>query len=246
MAEPDRVAHFWSRVDRSGGPDACWPWTGAVYKQTGYGQASKIDGSRGGTTAHRLAWIITYGDPGSHVAPSGKVVTNRVRHLCPSPSGPNRLCCNPAHLGVGSDKDNADDRSADGNTFQGEQVAISKLTASDVVEALTAHAAGASTSSLARRFGVSRMTMAAAIHGDTWSHVAPEMQRPARLAPTPKVLTAADVVEIRQACNEGQSVYSLAKRFGVNKATVAAVASRATWKHVGAGGADEAGERRSR
>ncbi len=180
---PDSVAHFWSRVDWSGGPTACWPWTGPAYVATGYGQATNIHDLPGASTsdstvAHRLAWIITNGDPGTHVAPSGKVVVNRIRHRCPG--GPNRLCCNPAHLAIGTDKANADDRLADGNTFRGEQVAISVLTEAAVVAALEAHAAGATVAALARRHGVHRMTMSAAIHGDTWTHVRPDLPRPSR------------------------------------------------------------------
>src|SRR5438874_974236 len=28
---------FWSKVDKSGGPDACWPWTGCI-NAWGYGK----------------------------------------------------------------------------------------------------------------------------------------------------------------------------------------------------------------
>lgn len=180
----DRIEKFWQRVDRTGGAGACWPWTGPVYSATGYGQASTVEmpGSpkSPSTTAHRQAWIITIGDPGTHVAPSGRVIPNRVRHRCPG--GPNRLCCNPSHLTIGSDKDNADDRQSDGNTHRGESVAIHKLTDAAVAEALIRYADGESCSALARHFGVSRMTMSAALHGETWTHVAPEMERRPRRA----------------------------------------------------------------
>src|SRR5262245_35045500 len=47
---------FWSLVDKSGGPDACWPWMGS--KDKGYGRISWL-----GKTypAHHLAWILVNG-----------------------------------------------------------------------------------------------------------------------------------------------------------------------------------------
>lgn len=207
----------------------------SVTGSTGYGQAttiSELPGSPPGkqTTAHRQAWIITNGAPRDHVAPSGRVITNRVRHRCPG--GPNRLCCNPAHLAVGTDKDNTDDRAGDGNTFRGEQVTIAKLTKVAVIEALAAHAAGESVRALARRFGVSRATMSCAIHGDTWGHVSPEVRRPRRGAPAGRKLTAADVVKIRSDHASGRSAYSLAKEYEVGRTTIVKIINRETWKNV--------------
>lgn len=80
-------------VDRSGGPDACWPWTDSV-NQNGYG---KVRGAgREGVYAHVLAYA-TWGGP----IPEGY----QVDHLChnrelwcdPLDCG-HRRCCNPAHL----------------------------------------------------------------------------------------------------------------------------------------------------
>lgn len=34
---PDIVAKFWAQVDRSGGPDACWPWLGKKTKEDARG-----------------------------------------------------------------------------------------------------------------------------------------------------------------------------------------------------------------
>jgi hypothetical protein len=184
---PLRIERFWARIDRSGGPDACWVWSGAPVKTTGYGQCVAIQGlpcrpPRGITTPHRQAWIITNGDPGTHPSPKdGHPITNRIRHRCPG--GPNKLCCNPAHLEVGSDKDNADDRASDGNTFRGEQITISKLTEAAVEEALLAHADGFSIYSLAKLNHVAHATMASALHGDTWTHVRPDLPRRPRVAP---------------------------------------------------------------
>lgn len=71
---------FWSRVDRSGGPDACWPWLGAI-NQKGYGRRYH-EGKD--TTAHRVALLLS-----GQSIPDGYTVD----HLCR-----NRLCQNPHHL----------------------------------------------------------------------------------------------------------------------------------------------------
>ena len=57
MADRDNVAYFWSRVDQSAGPDACWPWT-ACKRPNGYGAVS-WQGRDGG--AHRVAFLLSGG-----------------------------------------------------------------------------------------------------------------------------------------------------------------------------------------
>ena len=74
---------FWGLVDRSGGPNACWPWLGGSAGD-GYG---RFQGER----AHRWALRLD----GRPVLP-GQVG----RHLCFNP-----ICCNPAHLAPGSKRD---------------------------------------------------------------------------------------------------------------------------------------------
>lgn len=74
--------NFFARVDQSGGPDACWPWTGPA-GTGGYGKATMP--RKGGRNAHRVAWYWTHGE----TDPTGLDID----HLCR-----NRICCNPAHL----------------------------------------------------------------------------------------------------------------------------------------------------
>lgn len=69
----------------------CWLFTGGVGSH-GYGQIVH-NGSR--TTLHRYAYSCSNGD-----IPKGLVV----RHKCDT-----KLCCNPAHLELGTYKDNAKD-----------------------------------------------------------------------------------------------------------------------------------------
>lgn len=91
---PEFLARFWSKVDRSGGPDACWPWL-ASKRSSGYGQIAL-----GGTVvgAHRVAWEIANGP-----VPDGLSVC----HNCPDRDDPS--CVNPAHLWLGTQKENVAD-----------------------------------------------------------------------------------------------------------------------------------------
>lgn len=79
---------WWRDVER-GAPDACWPWLKSTASH-GYGQTWD------GTTvrlAHRVAWALTYG-----AIPADLTID----HLCH-----NRVCCNPAHLRLLSNVENA-------------------------------------------------------------------------------------------------------------------------------------------
>lgn len=96
------IAKSWDgRVDRSGGPRACWPWTGALMTN-GYGQSRvRQDGRWRGAGAHQIAHYLATGI--WEKRSDGRLV----RHLCH-----NRRCCNPAHLIGGTAADNTDDRQA--------------------------------------------------------------------------------------------------------------------------------------
>ncbi len=78
---------FWHYVDKSAGPDACWPWTGGIQSE-GYGafywQGKKIG-------AHVLAYLLANG---LEVMPENTPHVDHVR----AKGCRMRHCCNPAHL----------------------------------------------------------------------------------------------------------------------------------------------------
>lgn len=82
----------WTKIDRSGGPDACWLWQ-ASCQSAGYGQVM-VDGRA--WLVHRWVYEQEIGP-----IPAG----HEVDHLChddtcdqPGSSCPHRRCANPRHL----------------------------------------------------------------------------------------------------------------------------------------------------
>lgn len=156
---PAIVSRFWALVDR-GAPDACWNWKGPV---RGRGYGSFNTGNRSDYT-HRLAWIITYGQ----VLP-GQVIC----HRCDNPA-----CCNPAHLFIGSQRDNMRDmvrkgRNRSSVTYRpGSSNPFARLTESQVIAIRNRYQQGGITQqSLAREYGVSRPMIGHIIARRNWKHL---------------------------------------------------------------------------
>lgn len=99
---------FWKFVDRSGGPNACWPWTSTTLR--GYGRFQRGDHPWGKRFAHRYAYELTYG-----TIPESETEFV-VMHTCDNPP-----CCNPRHLRLGTDRDNIHDCIAKGRNSRGEK-----------------------------------------------------------------------------------------------------------------------------
>lgn len=158
---------FWERVDRRT-PDECWLWTGYV-RRDGYGQVTHA-GRRSG--AHRWAFELAGG-----VIPDGYSVC----HTCDVP-----LCCNPAHLFVGTTLDNQRDSSAKGRSRfgernpmrqaaarakvsqPGERNAMAKLTRHQVGEIKRMVASGQRQRVVAQSFGVSQATVSLIVNERAW------------------------------------------------------------------------------
>jgi hypothetical protein len=159
-------ARFWSYVDRSGGPDACWPWLSAL-DQDGYGRFSWGPAkARSHYRAHRLAWLLTRGP-----LPQGHGALHSCDAGYPVGDVTYRRCCNDAHLWTGTDAENFDDMLAKSRNAHGARVNTAKLT-DDLVRSVRARcAAGERRRALARELGVCDATIDHIMQGLIWKHV---------------------------------------------------------------------------
>ena len=162
--DPATLAKFWGKVNRSGGPGACWEWTG--YRRTsprgkpGYA-AFWVTGYRY-ELAHRFAWKSA----------NGEIVGGLfVCHRCDNP-----ICCNPGHLFLGTHIHNVRDKMRKGRhrtgNHKGEAHPNALLTERDVREIRRLGATGEwRHKDLAWQFQVSNGCIGGVIRGLNWSHV---------------------------------------------------------------------------
>lgn len=126
---------FWDHVERT---DSCWIWTGARCPRQGYGRF-------GDFKAHRLVAAHIHGD----------IDGLDVCHTCDNPP-----CVNPAHLFLGTAKDNMRDMRRKGR-------GRSKLSPAQVHEIRVLWAQGGiKQHELAERFGVAFQTISKIVRGE--------------------------------------------------------------------------------
>ena len=136
---------FWSKVEVRG-KDECWPWKAATRrKEEGYG-AFWMNGRH--HPANRVALQLS----GVNM-PDGMVAC----HTCDNPG-----CCNPAHLFVGTPRENNDDKVMKGRHSKGSKHGMAKLTDEQIEEIKRHKPPGVKQvraglpQELANKFGISR------------------------------------------------------------------------------------------
>jgi len=130
---------FWNLVQR-GGPDDCWPWAHTLFPN-GYGYFRRH-------LAHRVAYELANGP-----IPAGLLVC----HACDNPP-----CCNPAHLWLGTQSDNAQDRNRKGRG-RDRSTYSRALVDPDVVRAR--YAAGETQQAIADSLGIAQATVSVIVRG---------------------------------------------------------------------------------
>ncbi len=186
---PDRL---WPKVQR-GEPGECWNWLGAK-NGNGYGRIAAETGRR--VYPHRVAWELTNGP-----IPAGLFAC----HSCDNP-----LCCNPAHIFIGTHTDNMRDMHAKGRN--------GALTKPERM------ARGDRHSSVTRPDRVPRGTRSG-------RYTKPECTARGEGHGMHK-MTEHDVIDIRTLAAFGASVRSLSEAFGVCLNTIGNIVSRRHWRHV--------------
>jgi hypothetical protein len=144
---------FWAMVDRRT-PTDCWLWKGAK-RWDGYGRYN-LPGRQ--MTAHRRSWEIANG----RELPEGM----HVLHMCDTPA-----CVNPAHLRIGSHKENMEDSKRKKRHTYGERSNTAKLTEKMVLELRAEGLRGKAIEQRAKELGIGHSTLQAIIYGRTWKHL---------------------------------------------------------------------------
>jgi hypothetical protein len=220
---------FWSKV-RIGGPDECWPWTGANDGRHGYGRVRRSSG-RGCVAAHRMAWELTNGPIPEDTSTYHGVC---VLHRCDNPP-----CCNPTHLYLGGPSENAQDAVDRGRLVapHGETHWWATLNEAQVLEVRRRYAAGENQYVLAEAFGVQQPAISRIVRGERWTRSGgvriAGRRRPARGEQSSLAkLTEAQVRQIRSRAASGETGRALAAEFGITQGAASKIIRRATWAHV--------------
>lgn len=179
----DPATRFWSKVDKSAGPEGCWTWMGGI-SPSGYGKFWLDANGIKNIGAHRYSYVL-------HLGPIPDDLY--VCHKCDK-----RSCVNPTHLFLGTSSDNMQDASIKGRLFtgdqhwthshpewvshapkhwnrlaerQGENNPQAKLTAEQVREMRSAFVLGIPAPKLAKKYGICRSTVHRIVKRIAWKHI---------------------------------------------------------------------------
>lgn len=151
----DWEKRFWEKV-KILSKNACWEWQAGKFHY-GHGQFSL---KRKNFKAHRISYILTKGS-----IPNGKCVL----HKCDNPP-----CCNPSHLYVGTQKDNAQDRKKRGrqNSQKGSKHSQCIFDEKIVLKIRKSFSGKRGEyGSIAKKYGVDRKTIFNLITKRSWNHI---------------------------------------------------------------------------
>jgi len=194
-------------VDASTG---CWIWLGGG--STRYGTISSE------RTRNDFVHRVMFEHANSRRLKAGEVV----RHICD-----NGFCCNPAHLLLGTQKENAQDRSAR------RRGGVQKLTQSDAKEILIRRREGESVKVLAIEYGVSEVNVGH-IGRYSFKYLSddPDVQAVAKSFAGTRKLTGENVREIKRRLANGEERKSIARAFNLTEEYLRDIAIGRRWRSI--------------
>lgn len=153
------MKRFWNKVKKKA---ECWEWCGAK-DRNGYGHI-RIDGHL--LSAHRLSWVLAYGD-----IPKGL----QVLHKCD-----NRPCVRPAHLFLGTQRDNIVDMKKKGRSKtcgyatvnnKGSKNHFALLHEAHIRAIRLRYKSGETQEALAKFFATTQANISLIVNNVSWRHV---------------------------------------------------------------------------
>ena len=204
--------------------DQCWEWNACI--SGGYG---RFRSKNLPALAHRLSYIMTYGDIPEDL---------QVLHKCDNPS-----CVNPTHLFLGDNSDNVKDKVSKNRQYQGSNVHFSKLNEDDVKNILIGIYEGTYTNSsqIESKFDISDSIVGQLILGKIWKSTIREVEiylnTPIKdihdmIKVSKPKLTEKLVRKIRLLLKQGHKPVSIAKQIGCSKHTIYNIIKGKTWSHI--------------
>lgn len=154
-------------------------------------------------------------------------------HLCE-----NKVCCRPSHLVPLTIAEHQAITYSSGQYLRGEQVSWSVLTDAKVVEYRRRYAEGETCPALAKEASVDPSLLWNALHGVSFAHLPGAAERNKRRdwrgeVHASAVLKEVDIIPIYSAYWTGKkNTTELGRDYGVDPATIRALVSDRTWKHV--------------
>jgi len=147
---------FWAKVDKE---CECWNWTGCLRRGYGIFWFNGTD-----RRAHRYSYIIHH-----------PLTFDLLEHpdICVCHKCDNPKCVNPAHLFLGSNADNMDDKMEKGRSAdkKGEKNGRAILTETQVREIRSRYLAGISRRQLEIEYGIKKTTIYKIISRKSWKHL---------------------------------------------------------------------------
>lgn len=150
ICRPDPITRIFMKTEVT---DTCWLYKGAI-NSWGYGSI-RIDGKT--LHVHRFLYETFFG-------PLGK--NQLCCHTCDVPN-----CINPAHIFIGSSKDNSDDMRRKNRAAIGSKQGKSKLKEDDIIKIFLLRKEGTLQKEIAKLFGVTPSIINLILNRKIWKHV---------------------------------------------------------------------------
>ena len=234
---PTLNARFWKQVNKT---DKCWIWIGRR-GAGGYGQFTlTVQSPRGqahrNEASHRILYEALHGP-----IPRGV----RIRHSCDMPP-----CVRPDHLSPGTDRDNWHDRLVRGRlrlsqpallpprTWFGRKTTGVKISDVQAMAIRTRYSDNSDVTvvALAREHGVATGTIRLILLGKMHVRAGGPITTIRKIRSPNAKLTPLKVTELRRRyAAGGETVYTLAKAFGISPGIVSQALRRETWAMVNDG-----------